>query len=358
VIPGFATAQGTGRLAGRIADASENGFYRAAQGLLVSSLGIGTYLGDTDPKTDAAYTAAVEAAVRRGINVIDTAINYRHQRSELSIGAALRALAGAGAAARDELVICTKAGFLTPGAIPQEQLHDGDVAGGMHCMTPAFLGDQIERSRRNLGIECIDVFYVHNPESQLRYVDRATFERRLRDAFAELERRVAQGHIRWYGTATWNAYRQKPGSPEALSLPRILEIAREAGGEDHHFRFVQLPVNLAMLEAFTLEHAIDRGGGVSFLEVAVRAGLAVVASASLLQARFSGGLPESFRAKFDGASSDAQAAIQFTRSMPGVTTALVGMSSTAHVEENSGVAGFAPMQLERFLGLFRGGESS
>ena len=37
----------------------------------------------------------------------------------------------------------------------------------MHCMSPAYLENQIERSRRNLGMETIDLFYVHNPESQL-----------------------------------------------------------------------------------------------------------------------------------------------------------------------------------------------
>src|SRR5439155_23840451 len=56
----------------------------------VSSLGNGTYLGRDDDWTDAAYTVAVRRALQLGINVVDTAINYRNQRSERAVGRALR----------------------------------------------------------------------------------------------------------------------------------------------------------------------------------------------------------------------------------------------------------------------------
>ena len=46
-------------------------------------------------------------------------------------------------------------------------LDPAELAGGMHCMSPAYLENQIERSRRNLGLETVDLFYIHNPESQL-----------------------------------------------------------------------------------------------------------------------------------------------------------------------------------------------
>jgi hypothetical protein len=77
--------------------------------LTVSTLGIGTYLGEADDATDAAYTEAVIAAVECGFNVVDTAINYRLQRSERSIGAALKELARRGYG-REEIFLCTKAG--------------------------------------------------------------------------------------------------------------------------------------------------------------------------------------------------------------------------------------------------------
>src|SRR5437879_9440302 len=84
----FATPEGTRRYAQRFAGSAVPGHFREQQRLLLSSIGIGTYLGEPDARTDQAYTDAAIAAVTGGINVIDSAINYRFQRSERSIGAA------------------------------------------------------------------------------------------------------------------------------------------------------------------------------------------------------------------------------------------------------------------------------
>src|SRR5690348_10657904 len=128
----YATAEGTARFQDRFPQLRDNLFFRPVLNLNVSSLGIGTYLGRADEATDAAYTDALLAAAGNGINLFDTAINYRNQRSEKCIAAALKQLQ------RDEIVICTKAGFLTPGAVPSS-LDAKDVVGGMHSMAPAFL---------------------------------------------------------------------------------------------------------------------------------------------------------------------------------------------------------------------------
>ncbi len=339
--PGFATPEGTARFAAPRTAARGRGFYRPFDNLQVSSLGLGTYLGNPDDATDAAYRDAVIAAVRGGINFLDTAINYRHQRSERSIGGALAKLFGAGEARLDELVIATKAGFLTPGAVP-EFLKPEDVAGGMHSMQPDFLADQIQRSRANLGLDTIDIFYLHNPETQLGSVRHEEFERRIRQAFAKLEQLVGDGKIRAYGTATWEGYRLPAGKP-ALDLARLIEIATEVGGAQHRFRFIQLPFNLAMPEVFT--------NGV--LDLAAQSGIAVVASATLLQARLARNLPESLAEQFPGLETDAQRAIQFTRSTPGITTALVGMSHAAHVVENLAVAGVPPLSEIEYRDLYQ-----
>jgi aryl-alcohol dehydrogenase-like predicted oxidoreductase len=245
---------------------------------------------------------------------------------------------------RDQIIVCTKAGFLTPGAVPSF-LKPADIVGGMHSMTPEFLDDQIDRSRANLGVETIDVFYLHNPETQLGFVPRSEFDARIRRAFVKLEELVAAGKIRYYGTATWNGYRVKPDAADALNLTRLIEIAREVGGDGHHFRFIQLPFNLGMVEAFV------QGDGL--LETAQRAGIAVVASASLLQGRLASNLPEVLAEKIPRLASDAQRAIQFTRSTPGIATALVGMSKAAHVAENLGVQAVAPLDREAYAAIFQ-----
>jgi aryl-alcohol dehydrogenase-like predicted oxidoreductase len=331
----YATAEGTHRYVSRHEQYSRAGFYRTIFDLQVSSLGIGTYLGDMGDAADQAYTQALICAGESGINFFDTAINYRNQHSEQTIGAALKQLQ------RDEIVVCTKAGFLTPGAVP-DFLQSEDVVGGMHSMTPRFLADQIERSRANLGVDTIDVFYLHNPETQLGYVSRAVLEERLRRAFAELERLAGEEKVRWYGAATWDGFRR----PGTLDLPRMAAIAAEEGGASHRFRFVQLPFNLAMVEAFT-------GRPESVLEQAARLGIAVVASATLLQTRVLEQMPEPVAELLPGLDTAAQRAIQFTRSTPGISVALVGMGRPEHVQENLGVARTPPATAEEYLRLYR-----
>ena len=112
LIPGFATAEGTARFRERFA-ARLPGHIRQAQGLWISSIGIGTYLGEPTAAYDARYREAITRAVLMGVNVIDSAINYRHQRSERAIAQALAALISSGEVQRDEVVLATKGGFLT-----------------------------------------------------------------------------------------------------------------------------------------------------------------------------------------------------------------------------------------------------
>ena len=322
-----ATPEGTNRYRDRFPEFRDAAFYPAVRDLSVSSLGIGTYL---DVSTD-----ALIAAAENGINVFDTAINYQHQKSERAIAEALKPLQ------RDEIVLCTKAGFLTPGAVP-DFLKKEDVVGGMHSMAPDFLEDQIDRSRANMNVDTIDVFYLHNPETQLGAVPPAGFETRIRRAFARLETLVEARKIRWYGAATWDGFRKKG----ALSLPRLAEIAQAEGGPGHHFRFIQLPFNLGMVEAFVEKPE-------SVVESAARLGIAVVASATLMQTQVLANMPDAVQKLLPGLDTDAQRAIQFTRSTPGISIALVGMSRRAHVLENLGVARTRPAARDDYLRLYQ-----
>ena len=331
----YASAEGTEGYAERYQEFRGAGFYRAVRELRVSSLGIGTYLGATDDASDRAYTDALVAAGKSGINFFDTAINYRHQRSERCVGAALKQLR------REEIVVCTKAGFLTAGAVP-DSLGPEDVVSGMHSLAPHFLEDQIERSRANLGVDTIDVFYLHNPETQLGFRTRDEFDDGIHRAFAKLERLVDEGRICWYGAATWDGFRKKG----ALSLPRMVAIALAEGGPGHHFRFVQLPFNFGMVEAFT-----DHSDNV--LTAAASLGITVVASATLWQAHVLQQMPAGVAELLPGLATDAQRAIQFTRSTPGISVALVGMGRRAHVVENLGVAKVPPVGREAYLRLYR-----
>jgi aryl-alcohol dehydrogenase-like predicted oxidoreductase len=239
--------------------------------------------------------------------------------------------------------------YIESGIIPREE-----IVGGMHCIAPSYLANQIERSRKNLGVETIDVFYLHNPEQQLGEVSRTTFHDRLRKAFVFLEKEVVAGRIQVFGTATWNGYRQDPTSREHLDLAEIVNIAREVGGDDHHFRVVQIPFNLGLLEAFTNANQKVGSKQMPVLEAAQQLGVAVVASASLLQGKLAGRLPEFVR-KLLACETDAEAAIQFARSAPGVMTALIGMSREEHVDANLKVASKTPAERQTWEKLFQEG---
>ncbi|MCH7766882.1 MAG: aldo/keto reductase [Acidobacteria bacterium] len=368
VLSGFATTEGTARYRQHFAAHAAPGHFRQQDGLWLSSVGVGTYLGEPDAETDRRYARAIARALELGSNVIDTAINYRLQRSERSVATALRTLMEQGKLARDEVVVCTKAGFLTfdgepaPDALAYFQEHyvqpgvfsPDDVAAGAHCMTPRFLEDQLERSRRNLDLETIDVFYLHNPEMQLTVVPREEFLRRMRAAFEGLEKWVAAGRIRRYGTATWDGYRKPPEAPDYLSLEELVNLAEAVGGPGHHFKAIQLPYSLAMPEAFLRPNQTVAGEKLSLLAAARRLGITVFASASTLQGQVTRNFPDQFRARLNGKlRTDAQRAIQFVRSTPGVGVALVGMSRVEHVEENLHLLQVPVQSQEEFLQLFQ-----
>jgi aryl-alcohol dehydrogenase-like predicted oxidoreductase len=365
LIPGHATPQGTARYRDRFTGRMP-GHFREAGTLWLASIGLGTYLGEPTTACDARYREAIVRAIEQGTNVLDSAVNYRHQRSERAIAAALSDSIAQGAIQRDEIFVATKGGFLTfdadepqnPSAYFEEKLirtglvRPEEVAAGCHVMSPRYLENQIEVSRRNLGVETIDLYYLHNPETQLSDVAREEFFRRLTAAFAALEKAASEGKIRAYGVATWNAFRVGPGSDEALSLLDILRVAEDVGGSDHHFRAVQLPFNLAMPEALTASTQATEKSAVPVLQIAREHGLMVFASASLLQSQLTRGLPADTQKWFPGLRTDAQRSLQFVRSTPGITAALVGMSRAQHVEENLSTASVAPLSLDDFRAIF------
>jgi aryl-alcohol dehydrogenase-like predicted oxidoreductase len=360
----FATAEGTEKYAERFPKAA-SGHFRAAQGLTLSSIGVGTYLGNWDAATDENYAQAITKFVEAGGNVIDTAANYRFQRSERAIGKAVQNLSAKGFA-REEIFISTKGGYLPFDTEPpadvrayfQKEFVDkgiaefDDLVGGSHCMTPAYLQSQIDRSLENMSLETLDLYYLHNPESQTSAVDKYTFEARLAKAFEKLEENRAAGKIRFYGAATWNGFRVAPDNAGYHSLERMVGIAKQVGGENHGFKFIQLPYNLAMPEACLFRNQAVSGKVFAPLEAANELGVSVMCSASILQGKLAHGVPLHIREILGSPTTDAMTSIQFVRSTPGVTTALVGMSRAAHVEENMKLAEIAPVAKEQFAELF------
>jgi aryl-alcohol dehydrogenase-like predicted oxidoreductase len=353
---GLATPAGTACFRDAMAGRTPGAHFRNLDGLVVSSIGLGTYLGGEDDAADRSYGEAIVDAANLGCNLFDAAINYRAQRSERVLGQALLALGRELGVGRDQLVVCTKGGYIpSDGGVPvdpAQYVHDTylrtgilrpeDVVGGGHAMTPRFLEDQLARSLRNLALAGVDVYYVHNPETQLAQVPRAEFLRRIRAAFELLEAQVAAGRVGRYGVATWHGFRKPSDAPDHLSLQELVREAEAVGGHAHHFKVIQLPYNLAMPEAYAAATQVVDGDRLTVTEAAARLGVAVVASAAILQGQLSRRLPQALADALPGLTTSAQRALQFVRSTPGITAALVGMARREHVAENLEVARLAP----------------
>ncbi|MEO8431453.1 MAG: aldo/keto reductase [Acidobacteriota bacterium] len=365
MISGKATLEGTKGFAAR-SSAGKGHFRHVTARLFLSSIGLGTYLGAEDTATDEGYEACVRLALECGINVFDSAVNYRGQRSERAIGRAIEGAVAAGEVRRDEVFVSTKGGYLPHDAEdprpPRQYIletfvesgiapKDALVAGG-HCMAPGYLRDQIARSRRNLGLETIDLYYLHNIESQRAALDKAAFRKRLTAAAEVLEAAADAEEIGTWGLATWDGLRVPPEHPEHISVNEVVEVAREIAGDKHHFCAVQLPFNLAMPQAMGYASQLTGQGKVTVLRAAQSLGLSVFGSATLLQGRLAEELPEEVNEAFPEVSTPAQRAIQFSRSAPGMTVSLVGVSTPAHARDDFSLSETPPAPPARVMGLF------
>lgn len=359
MITGHATPEGTAEFAARSPADPDN--YNKFCGLTLSNVGMGTYLGEPDSQTDVAVVSAVKQSVAAGINVIDTAINYRAQKAERAVGKAISEMVGDGTIKRQQVFVSTKNGYVTHdaemnldfwGYVKKEYTEtgvvgQGDISPQYHCMTVPYLKDQLKRSLANLGLDCIDLMYLHNATEGQPGTPRPEFVRMLKDAFEFYESARRDGRIRFYGMATWECLRVKPDHPQYLSLADILKVAESAGGEDHGFRFVQLPFNMYYDQAYMLKN--QGNPPVSVLEAAKSAGIGVFTSVPLMQGRL---LAQGVMPEF-GSLPPPLRALQFIRSAPGVIAPLVGQKTDQHVQENLQITKIKPMTGAEFAELVK-----
>jgi Predicted oxidoreductases (related to aryl-alcohol dehydrogenases) len=391
----MATKRGTWDYRDQFGEKFARTYFRRFDSGVTSSIGIGTYLGEPTDDADDQYYRALIDAIESGVNHLDTAINYRCQRSERVVGDAI----ADSVIDRDAIVLATKGGFLPfdenkpadPGAyITEEFIQDGTLdsdalARGCHALTPKFINSMLDQSQNNLAVDYIDCYYLHNPETQLTVRSRKAVYEQLTAVFKQLERRRASGDIGGYGVASWNAFRVAPSHDSYLSLPRVAECAEIAaetvGADDCGFMAVQLPFNIQMADAFTTtahhnsDHEsddtvqegtpnIDRSTSddnsdaepatqISALRYAQQRGINIIASATLAQGDLTNTdtIPPAVEDKLSG-ETPAQRAINFTRSAPGVTTALVGTGSPEHVSENVTAGTFEPLGAQAFDAIF------
>lgn len=362
MISGNATLEGTTKFAENSGIINTN--FKKFANLMLSNVGIGTYLGDADSKTDELVTNAVKQSILSGINVVDTAINYRSQKAERSVGKAIAELIKEGKISRDQIFLSSKNGYLTNDAdiqlgfweyVKEEYsqkgvLKEGDVTSGYHCMTIPYLSDQLDRSLKNLNVGCLDLMYLHNAvEGQIKDVTKEKFLENLKSVFEFYERKRKEGKIKFYGMATWECFRVPSDNLQYLSLEDTVNMAKEVGGENHGFRFIQLPYNMHYDQALLGKTQTIGSDYVSVLESATRLGIGVFTSVPFMQGRLlqPGVMPEFSDLK------PSLRALQFIRSSPGVIAPLVGQKSSEHVSENLEIMKIPPLTEDEFLVLVK-----
>ncbi|QFR48821.1 aldo/keto reductase [Sulfurimonas lithotrophica] len=364
---GFATFENTYNFAKKFSNYKD--FYIKHNDLIFSKLGLGTF--NKEPYKEENYVfhyiEAVKEAIRSGINLIDTASNYRYGQSEKEIGEALAELGDE--VKREELIICSKGGFIqldypfpeNPYTWIDENVIDAGLASkddielDQHCMTPDFLEWSCKRSLENLGVNQLDIYYLHNPEMQIIKLGKKEFYKQIEKVFARFEKLADEGLFKSYGVAVWNGFTAE--NEEIISLEKLVEIAIKVGGENHRFKYIQLPFNMGKTNAYTsLTQKVDNEE-CSIINAAHKLGIGVISSSSLLQMNL---FKKSFSAEtgvvLDSTmtlKSDIQLALQFVRSTPGIVSSLFCSKVPLHIKQNCEISKVKSVKREKYDLLYR-----
>lgn len=328
-------------------------FYRFNGELFFPSLGIGTYKPEPYKEDNYIinYAEAIKTALRNGIHFIDTAINYRYQMSEREIAEALSEMIQSGEIKREEVIVASKAGFIpldfpfpeNPYSWIKENIINKELASAeeiiidQHCMSPKYLRWSCEQSLNNLGLDTIDILFLHNPETQLGYVDQETFYARIEAAFELFETLRREDKIIAYGIASWNGFLYEEDHTEYVSLTKVMEIARRVGGVEHGFKYLQSPFNMAKPHAYGYANQqCEDGFYYPLMHACARFGLSFLGSSPLLQKNL---FKRPFTPKIGELMqtsdlSDVASALQFARSA-GAITAIFGAVAPSHVIDNT-----------------------
>ncbi len=124
-------------------------------GPLVHPLGIGamSFSNFYGPTTEAQSHDILDAAVAAGVSHIDTSNVYGMGTSETVIGTYLKA----NPTARDHFSIATKGGIT----------RNPDGPGNIFDNSPAHLQAELEGSLKRMGVEAVDLYYVHRRDASV-----------------------------------------------------------------------------------------------------------------------------------------------------------------------------------------------
>ncbi len=363
-IKGFASSEGTKKFRDNAIKKGKSYLhFKEFDDLILSSIGMGTYLGDLSKEDDIDIENALYESVKsHAINVIDSAINYRAMKSEKSIGRSITRLVNDGIISRDEIFVSTKNGYITnDGDYPMLDVWEyiqrmyistgiikaEDISSGYNVLNPAYIEKCIERSRFNLKLDTLDLVYIHNAfESWNQDVSKNKFFDMLSKVFEVYEKFRSKNKIRYYGMATWTCFRVGEENKEYLSLDEVYNIAKSIGGVDHGFRFIQLPYNLAYSEALFLKNQnVGNEKKLTILEAAKRLKIGVFSSVPLLQGKL---IQTKIPDYSETLTDPIMKLLQIIRSSPSIIAPLIGQKKMDHVNKNNKISEIPPLSEEEF----------
>lgn len=259
--------------------------------LEVSCVGFGSYRISNKIEQ---HHHALEKALKKGINLIDTSSNYADGESEILIGNLISRLISTNEFRREDLIIVTKGGYIQGQNLQlvNQRVEIGSPYNEIvicspdlkHSINPEFLEDQINLSLQRLKMDCIDVYLLHNPEYFLTYTKmnsltdlRNEYYKRIETAFRFLEQKVDEGKIKWYGISS-NTFGANADKLNFTSLERVLEIAENISPKNH-FAVVQFPLNAIEKVNASTKNQFDNTK--TFLRLANEANLGVLVNRPL-----------------------------------------------------------------------------
>lgn len=307
---------------------ADPGFYRRCgrSGLKLPALSLGLWhnFGDADPYERC--RTLVLAAFERGITHFDLANNYGPPAgaAEQIFGRLLRDELQPW---RDELLVSTKAGYhMWPGPY-------GEWGSRKHLLA------SLDQSLRRLGLEYVDIFYHHRPDP----------ETPLEETMAALDHIVRSGKALYVGLSNYTAEQ----------TARAVAILRGLG----------TPCLIHQPKYHLFDRWIEGG----LIDVVAREGMGAIVFCPLAQGlltnRYLAGIPADSRAGHDPrflkpediteaklavirqldalarerGQSLAQMALQWVLRRPVITSALIGASKVAQIEENVAALAHAPL---------------
>ena len=146
------------------------------------AIGGGGWAYGWGPQDDAGSIASIRHAISRGVNWIDTAAIYGLGHSEEIVGRALREMP-----ASDRPFVFTKGGMIPDRERPYDE--------PSRDLRPASIRREVEASLRRLGVDRIDLYQFHWPDS---------IGTPIEDSWLEMERLVAEGKVRAAGVSNFD----------------------------------------------------------------------------------------------------------------------------------------------------------